>query len=101
MSFITCGQDINIQHPACNGAFIGVCDRRKVTINPSSPVAVVFSDDGNTGVGQVVVKDIYQGNNYSNIVNISKLIRIGTTLGLISGGNTYTFYRTFNKCSRR
>ena len=86
MSFITCGQDINIQHPACNGAFIGVCDRTKVTINPSSPVAVVFSDDGNTGVGQVVVKDIYQGNNYSNIVNISKLVRIGTTLGLISGG---------------
>jgi hypothetical protein len=100
ISFISCTQDINIAHPSCMGSFSGVCNKSKVTINPSSPVSVVFSDDGNVGIGQVVVKDIYQGDDFSKIINVSKLLRVGTTVGTVSGGAlSYTAGLSINVAS--
>ena len=68
------------------GAFEGSCDHTKVTINPSSTVSVVFSDNGSNEVGEVVVQSILQGSDYSKLVNLSEMVRVGSTLGWVSGG---------------
>jgi hypothetical protein len=51
-----------------------------------APVAFVFSDSGANGIGQVVVGDMLQGSQYSKLINISEMVRVGTTLGWVSGG---------------
>ena len=58
----------------------------KVTINPSAPVSVVFSDKGGTGIGEVIVQSILQGSDFTKLVNLSQLVRVGSTMGIVSGG---------------
>ena len=81
-----CNQDLVIAHPDTIGEFEGSCDSSKIIINPNSDVAVVFSDNGSNGIGEVIVQSLLQGNNYSKLVNLSEMVRVGTTMGLISGG---------------
>ena len=78
-----CNHDIDIEHPGTRGTFEGACDSTKVTINPSSNVAVVFADNGATPIGEVILGSILQGTIYSKLANLSKMVsgRFYTRIG--------------------
>jgi hypothetical protein len=86
-TFFGCNYDIDIEHPGTKGTFEGACDSNKVTVNPSSNVAIVFDDNGASPIGQVVLGSILQGTNYSKLANLSKMVRVGSTVGWVEGGD--------------
>ena len=77
--------DVNVLHPSATGFLAGAWDHNKETINTSSTVSV-FHSDPTPGTGVAVLGAILQGDDQSKSIDITKLLREASTLGLISGG---------------
>ena len=77
-------KDIEINHTGTTGSITGSLDYTKVTVVSDAIVSMSYSDHGT--VGQVVLQDLYQGSRHDRLINLSKLVRSTTTLGLESGG---------------
>ena len=75
--------DIQIEHPGTTGSIIGSADKEKVLVNSSSPIAMNYADPD---AGQITLKSIYQGDRHDRLLDLSKLIRETSTLGVVSGG---------------
>lgn len=80
--------DISVEHPDADGTFNGSADHSKIFVNTNSDFSVVISCNTtpSDGVGSATVGSILQGDRYDRLLNLSKLIREGTTLGAVSGG---------------
>lgn len=78
--------DLNVEHPGTNGSVGGNLDSSKVAIDDAAPVRVVILDSVLPNTGISVLGDMYQASKFSELVNISKLIKDTSTLGKISGG---------------
>ena len=76
--------DIEIDHPSATGTFTGSADYTKVIVNTSATVSMSYSDHGTAG--QIVLQDLLQGSRQDRLINLSKLVRDSSTLGLVSGG---------------
>lgn len=79
--------DIRIENSDTTGFFIGAADNEKVSIEPTAEFRLNFTDPINGGdIGQIVVGQIRQADRYDRLANITKLLREGTTVGVIEGG---------------
>lgn len=79
--------DINIENPNTSGFFVGSADNDKVNVASTAEFRVNFTDPVNGGeIGQVTVGAIRQGDRYDRVANITRLLREGTTIGVIEGG---------------
>jgi hypothetical protein len=78
--------DINIEHPGTLGTINGILTKSKVTIDEDSTISISYSDVSSTGVGAVSLGDMYQGSQHDRLINLSKLVREGSMMGVISGG---------------
>ena len=76
--------DILVEHPDTTGSITGSIDVNKVTINSSATISMAYADHGT--VGQVVLESLYQGDRHDRLINFSKLVRRGTSMGLYEGG---------------
>lgn len=81
-----CTTDINITHPGTLGFIQGAFDNDKVNVDVSSPIALSYVDAIGGDKGSVTLGDILQGSRHDRLINVSKLIRDGSTMGLSSGG---------------
>lgn len=84
--FENCTDDLLIEHPGTTGSFSGSADVSKVTIDPSSPIGVRYTNNANGGIGQVLVGSSLQGDRHDRLANLSKIAREATSLGVVSGG---------------
>ena len=84
--FKTNTQDITISNPATTGTISAAADRTKITIVPSSAIALVIND---VSGAIVLTGGIYEGLSYAQNTNISTQIQQGSNLGVITGG-TFT-----------
>lgn len=80
--------DLQIDHPDTNGTFTGSADYTKIFIDDDAPFSIVIAsnESPSDGTGQVVVGTILQGDKFSQIANISSLLRNTATLGVVTGG---------------
>jgi YD repeat-containing protein len=76
--------DILIENPLAVGSLRGSMDVLKVEIDPLATISAAYADHGS--VGQVVLEAFYQGDRHDRLINISKLVRSGAMMGLVSGG---------------
>lgn len=76
--------DAYISNPDCVGTLIGIADYTKVYVHPDSTFNMSFAGGGDAG--QVVLQSIYQGDRYDRLMNLSKLVRESSTMGLVGGG---------------
>lgn len=80
--------DIRVQNADTTGFFIGAADNDKVSLEPTAEFRLNFTDPINGGdIGQVIVGQIRQADRYDRLANITKLLREGTTVGVITGGD--------------
>ena len=77
--------DVSMLHPSATGFLSGAWDHSKENINTSSTISV-FHSDPTPGTGIAVLGDILQGEDQSKSINITKLLREGSTVGLQTGG---------------
>lgn len=78
--------DIIIDHPGTSGAFQGLVDSAKVTVNSSSPVKLNYLDSISPDVGEVTLGDIFQGDRHDRRLALSRLVRETSPTGAFSGG---------------
>jgi hypothetical protein len=76
--------DIEVLNPNTTGNVGGILNISKVSVDSSCVLGMNYSDHGTAGL--VVLQDIYQGDIHDRLINISKLIRAGSTVGWVSGG---------------
>lgn len=86
--FESCTQDIVIDHPSTTGAFDGVADRTKVSINASALISLSYSNP--SAQDTTHIGPIYQGDRQDRLANISKLIRNTASLGVAGNGGVIT-----------
>jgi hypothetical protein len=75
-------KDILIENPLTTGTFIGNCQITKNTVDIGSTFSILASTES----GSVFLKPMFQGDRYDRLMNLSKLVRETSTLGLVSGG---------------
>ena len=78
--------DIFIEHPGATGFINGAFTKSKVIVDDAASISITHSDPSGAGVGYAVIGSILQGDINSVTANISKLLRQGTVLGQIKGG---------------
>ena len=78
--------DVSMLHPLATGFMAGAWDHNKETINTSSTISI-FHSDPTPGTGVAILGDILQGGDQSKSINISKLLRETSTMGLLAGGS--------------
>ena len=79
-------QDVSMLHPLATGFMSGAWDHNKETIETGSTISV-FHSDPTPGTGVAILGDILQGEDQSKSINVSKLLRESSTVGLLSGGS--------------
>jgi hypothetical protein len=75
---------IEIDHPGTTGFITGAFDREVVTVDPASSIGLQHSQT--TVKGFTVVGELFQADRQDRAMNLSKLVREASTLGLTSGG---------------
>jgi len=78
--------DILVSHPGATGAFQGLADSTKVSVNSSSPVKLNYLDAIVPDVGEVTLGDIFQGDRHDRRLALSRLIRETSPVGAYDGG---------------
>jgi hypothetical protein len=81
--------DIRIEHPGATGAMLAAADLdARVFVDPSAPIKLFLTDpDPGHTTGTLVKGDFRQADRFDRTVNLSKVVREGTALGLSSGGS--------------
>ena len=83
--------DILIESPNAIGNLSGTWSSSKTTIDPNSTISAFYVDaQPADNIGSVTIKDIYQGERQDRILNLSKLVRASSTMGLIINGGDIT-----------
>lgn len=77
--------DVLIEHPNTTGTITGVLNTDKVSVNSNS-VTVFITDPEDPENGQALSGEFYQGDRMDRLVNLSQLVRSGSTLGVVTGG---------------
>lgn len=78
--------DVNIEHPGTVGYISGALDNGKLFVDENSSMTLAFADPDSPLTGFIVVGDILQGPANATLLNASKLLRRGSTMGLTEGG---------------
>jgi len=78
--------DILVSHPGATGAFQGLADSTKVSVNSASPVRLNYLDAVTPDVGEVTLGDIFQGDRHDRRLALSRLVRETAPVGSYSGG---------------
>lgn len=79
-------QCIDVQHTGATGFFNGVYDSHKISIVAGALINVFGSDPIDPTVGVTVIGDIIQGATIAERDNVTRLLRKGTVVGVIAGG---------------
>jgi hypothetical protein len=77
---------IKIEHTSAVGSLFGVFETSNQQVD-SPNIAVTNIDPNDTDIGLAVIGDILQGTSVQNRDNISRLLRRGSVVGLITGGD--------------
>lgn len=81
-------EDINIEHTGAMGGVQGAATSSKVSVHATASFSLSLVDpDPATTVGSIVLGDIVQADRYDRLINLSKLGRAASTMGLFSGGD--------------
>lgn len=78
--------DLLLSHPDAFGAFQGLIDSTKVTVDPDSLIKLNYIDAVNQDIGEVTLGDIFQGDRHDRILPLSRLVRETAPVGTYSGG---------------
>jgi len=81
-----CNADIQIDHPGSFGDINGVFDQNLTTINPSANFSILLQDPNLPNNGTKITGDLYLGNEFADITNVSPQIQDSSMLGKLTGG---------------
>lgn len=84
--FSSITSDLSISHPGTTGAFQGLADSSKITVNSSSPIRLNYTDYVDPTTGSVVLGEMRQGDRHDRLLSISKLARQTSPTGAFTGG---------------
>ena len=77
--------DLNIEHPGTFGSVAATMARSKVSVNPASPISIMYQDNEVNGL--TTTGPFHLGPSNDNATDVQPLIYRGATIGVMSGGS--------------